>query len=731
MIHLRLATICWALAVSTTAAAEPKVQVICPPASYDDRSDRNRSVPRGPHPVVLIASGRIQKLPNFVPEKPPASGTVVRRNDAGRELGEMLIDRVFFGSPPGKTIRVGPGSHLELPVDTDQQPKVYGLTIGDHKGESVYSLDGYYRYDRTYSMQDLKGIEALARARLDFLVLSSETVLVGTADARDVAKGVHQILVDRVLYGDFKPGQRLLIDAKEQLPLPLTGPDPFIYFLSGHDGDIGPEAQQKVHTRWSIEAIDVVTASLNRRGDYPIRDEVDEDGRTERIQEILFLGPRADAIEMLCSHNETIRYLAARRLVHDGKAAIPDVVAAIGANLWREPKPNESFIGQSNLISLLSFLERQRTDGEVTRLVDDLLEKAEHGATFPNRPVSDAEELHRRSFYYGLDDESNHSLAWLLLSLKEPDAAKLFGQRLIKLRDIAAYGWKDEAQEVLDRSHLEDHLALSEVEPQSLQTPKVRWPAVFKTPPEPAHSSQIVLLEFDRDGTELVSTDAQGVECRWSSKSGQFLARRERKLPSDATPGLSNGVTLHWAENGTAWFFVENRRGFYRPPESFEFRVATPPPSREMLEDATFDARVAGRSLGKVEPRWGHHEPSGLVPGGRWLNIGTHIFSRTDLKLVSAVNVSGEVTQMRFNSDGARYAIVTSDTQRRASPLGMDLWFNEIISQRIRIHNTATGKTLFSVMTNTPVHLLALSADGRRVATLNEEQEFTVWRLPE
>src|SRR6185503_20430771 len=93
---------------------------------------------------------------------------------------------------------------------------------------------------------------------------------------------------------------------------------------------------------------------------------------------------------------------------------------------------------------------------------------------------------------------------------------------------------------------------------------------------------------------------------------------------------------------------------------SFEIRVLEK--GAQQKEDE-FDSKLSPgeKILGEIEVRWGQRKPMGLVPGGKYLHLGTQVFARKDLKPVSAVNVQGEIEQMVFNQDGARYALLTTE----------------------------------------------------------------------
>jgi hypothetical protein len=136
------------------------------------------------------------------------------------------------------------------------------------------------------------------------------------------------------------------------------------------------------------------------------------------------------------------------------------------------------------------------------------------------------------------------------------------------------------------------------------------------------------------------------------------------------------------------------------------------------------DGPAAGTRVGEVEASRGPH---GLVPGGKYLHIGTHIYTRDGLKPVSAANPAGHAIElMLFSREGERYALVTSEYESRPSPLGLGFRCH-IAAQRLRVHDTRSGKTLFSVSPSATVRHLAFSPDGTHLATVNERQEVELW----
>jgi WD40 repeat protein len=262
------------------------------------------------------------------------------------------------------------------------------------------------------------------------------------------------------------------------------------------------------------------------------------------------------------------------------------------------------------------------------------------------------------------------------------------------------------------------------------------FPTVYKTRSgervrlSSGHSNQIVAVDFAKNG-ELRTLDADGVILRWSPATGEpapHLAEDARQLTRSGDPWDRRRQTEHVAEDGRYWQFVGQGGGKYQRFESFEVRVFPQgvKPTDGVINDKP---RQKGESRGVIEPQWGAYTWVGLVPGGEYLHVGTQIFSRRDLKPVSATNVSGELDQLIFSADGSRYALLTSERESRPTGLGPGIVRREEVSQRLRVHDTRTGQTRLSVDCPTHVRLIALSPDGSRLASVNEKQEAEVWEV--
>lgn len=119
----------------------------------------------------------------------------------------------------------------------------------------------------------------------------------------------------------------------------------------------------------------------------------------------------------------------------------------------------------------------------------------------------------------------------------------------------------------------------------------------------------------------------------------------------------------------------------------------------------------------------------GLIPGGKYFHIGSHIFDRQTLKLVAARDFPRDTLSMiAFSHDGSRYAAVVAKTRGLDDWPGIDEWsWYKTYSSVVRVHETLAGKALLAFSPSASVWRLAFSADGRRIATANDDGTIEVW----
>ncbi|MFO0906345.1 MAG: WD40 repeat domain-containing protein [Pirellulales bacterium] len=475
--------------------AQTAVDVVCPAVVYDDANERGRDVPHSPRPVRLTV---VAKLERDAADPARDRKQAASPADAWQRLAApptLIVERVLFGAAPGTRIRIEDFRYAAVPADAESQSYIYSLVVERRDGKAVWSLNGYYSYDRIFPMSDEPAARAFAQARLDWYVLGASSILVAKPAASSDAPPTKpstdqtnipfdpfgpesgeseiagQFVVERVLHGSHQPGQRISLKKPPHLLPSWPEEGPVVFLLDEDD---------RILMRWPVTMIEQVNQSLARRDSHPVRTQVGRDGASTTVREIILAGTRASAIDLLSTREEPFARLASRRLLVDGEAAVPDVTAAVERELWNSESGERRFLRHSRLIRILAELESRRTDGRVTRLIDDLLAEAEGGRPFPGvatPSLPEAPQRPDRGVYDALDDAHNHSLAWLLLAVDPDFAAQRYAARLARLRDIAAYGWKDEAQWALDRLQLLDRLDLKRIEVQGPESSQCVWEA--------------------------------------------------------------------------------------------------------------------------------------------------------------------------------------------------------------------------------------------------------------
>jgi WD40 repeat protein len=151
------------------------------------------------------------------------------------------------------------------------------------------------------------------------------------------------------------------------------------------------------------------------------------------------------------------------------------------------------------------------------------------------------------------------------------------------------------------------------------------------------------------------------------------------------------------------------------------------PPSEVGVTDlATFSYR----ELGVLENCGLPDAPSGLVPGGKYLHLGTHIYDRRSLRRVATRELPDKgVEKLVFSDDGSRYAAFIwkpraendRDWYRRRDPT---------TEAQVRVQDAPSGRTLLAYAPPAGVWQFRFSADGQRLATAYDDGTIEVRALP-
>ena len=471
-------------AVLTSSAIAAEVRVVCEAVREDDEASGSRRSredddaeeyerlrERDRRPVVLMARAKVRRLkqPNFKPEESRW------KFEFPTQAVEITIEKVLFGSPDVSTIRLQLDGEVFIPFDSEKASYVYSFVSGPQKGNEppVYSLNGGFCRERILEPNEAPEALALAQARLDYLVLGSHAIVVG----RPEGKGV---VVERVLHGSLEKGETLTCHLPRAAQIPLTASKTYLYLLAAPAKGTDPKACE-VRAQWSTEAIPAVKESLARRERYPF--DTNDAGAPAR-QEIILLGSHTEALRMLSSGNAASRRLAEQRIARDGGPKLEDLIAEVESRLFEKATRASDFHSQEDLIERLGKIGGQQADGAMIRLIDRMLSAAEKGTEFPGvppprdpaAPVSVDDDEERLFQYQRYDSKVNHSLGWLLLNLPPSQVASRFGERLLKLRDLTPYGWKEEVQFVIDHQHLVERLTLPKVEAKCRDIRPSRFP---------------------------------------------------------------------------------------------------------------------------------------------------------------------------------------------------------------------------------------------------------------
>ncbi|MFN0054170.1 MAG: hypothetical protein ACKV0T_18485 [Planctomycetales bacterium] len=737
----------FAMAVGVSHGAlgdESPVQVLCPAISLEDYDEHGADVPASILPVALVVVGELDQ---------ETMTLRIQRTLFGPALSEVKLYLDRTTSRVGKSLTGQRTYSLSLiHHEWRPDPEQEGTLVRVPTSNARFTLSRYFESYRVHPVTDEPVLAALAQARLDWLVLGSTKIFVARpvdpvphpAPDRSRLTERHSkiapprssertVKVERVLWGD-QPRVVETVTVSGRFEPYQSASGSYIYFLRATNSGRGKPSDEVLHC-WPDTEVPQVLATLPRRSLFPVRD-----GK----QEIRFSGTVGEAIALLGSRLEPAQSLGARRLILDGEVALPEVSKLVEAHLFKQQP--EELNGHSHLmrlISTLGLMEQHRTDGEVVRLIGLMLDQIQAGVPFPHVPGKPDKKTRNRSRY--IPSDANHSLLWLLLSLEEEDAARLFGERLLDLRARAAYGWLEEIQECNDRGHLEDRMELAALRQKMATLTPARWSAasINGEPSSQGHSQSISQITFVDGATRLRTSSDDGVVCDWEATTGVLLDQKtgqelpaQTKLPKQ---GSASGRKLKFneseflSEDGTRWysFQVKDAGGKYGPPESFSIAVSDVLAKSGRSPDDS-DKIGPKRVLGIVELRWGMHEPFGLVPDGRHLHFSTQIFRRDDLKPVSAANVVGRIKRFQFIADGSKYVLQTDEEQvsRDVMPGVRRTRRPELV--RVRLHDTFTGKTELAIERAdvSPIHV-AHSPDGRTLAIVDKNNTVEVWSIPQ
>jgi WD40 repeat protein len=477
----------------------------------------------------------------------------------GREgTYELRVDEVLYGSAAGKTVRF---THLWNAAES--KPAIFALVPAayDESYELKYVLDA----------DELESQRALSAARLDFNVLSSVCVFVGKElDAG--ANYLHSVQVVRSLYGPaLRAGQKVTVESSGYIRhgdgRPKVRTEEMIYLVSstaaGRDiyempGGRDKETVYRLNTRLPVDLEAAVQESLARRNTYPVTEST-EDGQTSRVREIVFRGTPAQAIGMMGSASDAAVTLAARRLIIDKATAGTEIFAALERGILKQKSDDpRTFRRLHNLIRLLVPLGENRLGGEAGRLVEKLIAHISVSTTTlpaTTRPDRYWEREEART-------DVNHSLAWLLMTMRPEDLGGALSERLVKLRDGCKGDWRREVQLALDAAKIEDTMELTAALARAKDAKPLRIGPAFR-----ATGAEVV---FSHDGRLLAAGASIWNVADWSeagtfkndaSVAAMFFSPDDKSLYVLGGAAAPFNFRLDWRTGKREYILPEHKAG--------------------------------------------------------------------------------------------------------------------------------------------------------------------------
>lgn len=495
-----LAQIALFLSVLVSALAGPidgKTNlVVCPAIEQDE-------LPRSDYPfdsnmrVSLVAMGVVRP---------------VEATNTSERCFELTVDRVIYGSTNGGPVRFSNPWNL---VAT--QHVIVALVPTVYDDPAPFEL----KYD--LPSDELESQTALARARLDYRVLSAQSIFVGK-DLAVQGSFFHTVEVIRSLYGpDLKSGERVTVQISDFTPItervPKVCTNEMIYAIASIDSgknlrgapqEVAKEMVYTLLTTFGADQENKVREALARRMSYPTV-ELEDGGKKLHAREILFDGTSADAISLLGSTSDAAVTLGIRKL-KSTRDTLKPIISAVNADLFDFAlRPKHGFRRLHNLILLLGDMGQGTATGEIGKCLDTLLGRIESEPPafggLPDRP---------RIEHYWSDEEShddvNHALAWLMMATKESDLLDKFAQRAIRLRDKVTVSWRQELQLALDAARVEDNLEIQAGKKVAAKTKPLRI--------GPCISASGETVAFSHDGRYLACGSAVWNTADWSKAGG-------------------------------------------------------------------------------------------------------------------------------------------------------------------------------------------------------------------
>ncbi len=296
---------------------------------------------------------------------------------------EARIDKLIYGHTPDKSVRFSTRSLATgKPVILALAPDVYDAKVP-------------YRLEYELNASEQWAQKIVSEVDLECRVLSSPAIFIGR-ELPDPPKPVEpsgfdplgvylrqNVEVDRVLCGSsMKPGDHLLVDigrfGGSKGEVPRVRGEPLIYFVG--PSEVLPGNKQslpRITVCLAASCEETVKASLARRDTYPVIPQRKVGDVTELpYRRVSFRGTVQDAIRLMGSECDGAPQIGETKLLQEKNKSLEPIVAAIEADLFRQPdKLNAGFRQQRNLIAILGLIEKHHANGQLRRLLDKMLDR--------------------------------------------------------------------------------------------------------------------------------------------------------------------------------------------------------------------------------------------------------------------------------------------------------------------------------------------------------------------
>ena len=190
---------------------------------------------------------------------------------------------------------------------------------------------------------------------------------------------------------------------------------------------------------------------------------------------------------------------------------------------------------------------------------------------------------------------------------------------------------------------------------------------------------------------------------RFNYGTGKILAEGDLDIHSWADTAMINGLG-EVAEDGKRLFLVEGGGKGSPPWRAGRINMKS----------------LRGGEIGSIErPANG---PFGLVPGGKYFYLGSHIYDRRSLYLVAAKEFPQDyagIESIAFSPDGNHYAASVSYRDE-----------DEHSKSLVLVHETLTLRTLLAFTAPAGVEQFRFSADGTKLAIAYDDGTLELWSIP-